>query len=159
MTVILNWHAVLVPEISERGLPSHDYAASQAMCWRTNQETGLSPNDRCRPPFIATDGRRIVPRLTVNVGAGHHAGSAGSDARRGRGKMNSVRKKLRVNVNVSGSRWQGVSTTINERATGIIGVWIGSSGEIAGHDAIAEVCSVNGRAIPGTIARGGELHD
>ena len=82
VSVVLNRRAVLVPEITERRLPGDHDVERQTMCGRIDLISGLSADYWCRLPLIAADGRRIVPRLAINVGACNHAGSSSANAGR-----------------------------------------------------------------------------
>ena len=91
-----------------------------AVAWN-NLEIGLSRDHRGGLPLITSDRGRVSPGLAVYIRAEHHV-CASTQTRRGGGEMNSVRKQLGIQINISSSGRQWIGIAIDERAVGIIGL-------------------------------------
>src|ERR1019366_203276 len=118
---VLKQYSILAPPIGKWSLSGSDKSAKIRRRWNASElNLQLSGHNRRWLPFVTANGRRICPRLAVNVRATYDIG-AGSTTRRCRRDMRPIGEKLRININVARPRGQGIAVAIAKGATVIIG--------------------------------------
>ena len=102
--------------------------------------------------FVATDGRRFGPSLSVNICADSHTGNSRSDTGRPGADVHRVRQ-LRVSAYAVGvADWQWCGAAMIERATGVIVVTLNGGGVVE-NDAVGQRAAVGSAAVTaGNIA-------
>ena len=101
--------------------------------WRigVNQHLRLDGNDWRGSPLLASDGRRIVPGVAIEVSAGRDI-SPRTDTRRSAEKVKRIGEQLGAGADVSGSGGQGSGATVGKGPATVIVTGVEEANRVSG---------------------------